>query len=61
MLFANLISSAAEPASIFYIVTGAVGLLFSRFRPTSQKSNSSVFMHFCKKSTREKFNQIALT
>ena len=60
MPIANLISSAAEPASIFYIVTGAVGLLFSRFRP-SAKGNSSISMLFCKKSTREKLSHINLT
>jgi hypothetical protein len=56
MQLASLI--AAEPASIFYIVTGAIGLLVARRRPSGQ---SSVTMLFCRKSTHEKLRQMSLT
>ncbi len=60
MHLASLI--AAEPASVLYIVTGAVGLLFAR-RHTSGRppAESSVAMLFCRKSTRAKLRQLSLT
>ena len=57
----TLSSLAAEPASIVYILTGAVGLLFARLRPSSRTPGSSVAMLFCRRSTREKLSQISLT
>jgi hypothetical protein len=51
----------AEPATIIYLVTGAVGLLLTRLRISSRRVDSSVLMHFCRKSTREKLRQISLT
>jgi hypothetical protein len=52
---------AAEPASIIYIVTGAIGLLFARLRASGQRAESSVPMLFCRSSTREKLSHISLT
>lgn len=52
---------AAEPASIIYIVTGAVGLLLARFRRSKRTTRSSVAMLFCRRSTREKLGRISLT
>jgi hypothetical protein len=61
MEIATLTNLAAEPASIIYIVTGVVGLLFARLRVYRKQGGSSVLMLFCKKSTREKLSQISLT
>ena len=53
---------AAEPATVLYIVTGAIGLLFARRRTSGKPPvDSSVAMLFCRKSTREKLRQISLT
>lgn len=52
---------AAEPASIIYVVTGAVGLLLARLRPNRGVPDSSVIMLFCRRLTREKLAQIRLT
>ena len=52
---------AAEPASIFYIVTGFIALLFARFRTSAQLSESSIIMLFCRRSTRKKLLQVKLT
>ncbi len=51
---------AAEPASIIYIVTGAIGLIFARLRITAQRDESSVAMLFCRKSSQEKLHRINL-
>jgi hypothetical protein len=52
---------AAEPASILYMVSGAVGLLFARRRTLSQRSaDSSVAMLFCRKQTHDKLNKLKL-
>jgi hypothetical protein len=51
---------AAEPASVIYVVTGAVGLLVARLRP-NRVPDSSVIMLFCRRLTREKLAQIRLT
>ncbi|HEY6412985.1 MAG TPA: hypothetical protein VIX42_04830 [Edaphobacter sp.] len=52
---------AAEPASIFYIVSGAVGLLFARRRTLSQReTHSSVAMLFCRKHTHDKLSKLKL-
>ena len=60
MHLASLI--AAEPASVLYIVTGAVGLLFARCRTSGQlPAGSSVAMLFCRESTRAKLRQLSLT
>jgi hypothetical protein len=61
MQIASLTHLAAEPASILYIVTGTVGLLFARLRVSRQQGRPSIFMLFCKKSTRDKLNQLSLT
>jgi hypothetical protein len=61
MDIAPLISLAAEPASILYIVTGTVGLVFARLGVSRKQGRPSVFMLFSKKSTREKLNQLNLT
>jgi hypothetical protein len=61
MEIAPLTSLAAEPASILYIVTGIVGLLFARLRVSRKQGRPSVFMLFSKKSTREKLSQLSLT
>lgn len=61
MEIATLTSLAAEPASILYIVTGLVGLLFARLRVSRKQAGSSVFMLFSKESTREKLSQLSLT
>jgi hypothetical protein len=54
-------SLSAEPASIIYIVSGAVGLLFARRRTLSQRSiNSSVSMLFCRKQIHDKLNNLKL-
>jgi hypothetical protein len=51
---------AAEPASIIYMATGAVGLLLARLRP-NWVPDSSVIMLFCRRLTREKLARIRLT
>ena len=62
MELANLTTTlAAEPASIIYMVSGAVGLLFARRRTLGQRStNSSVSMLFCRKQTHDKLNNLKL-
>jgi hypothetical protein len=55
------VSLAAEPASIFYMVTGAVGFLFARRRTSSKPAESSVAMLFCRRATHERLSQISLT
>ena len=52
---------AAEPASIFYIATGFVGLIVAHFRTPGQRSGSSVAMLFCRRSSHEKLRSISLT
>ena len=57
-----LITFAAEPASIVYIVTGAVGLLFARLRlRPARTQDPSVAMLFCRRVTHEKMARIRLT
>ena len=52
---------AAEPASIIYMVSGAIGLLFARRRTLSQGStDSSTTMLFCRKQTHDKLNKLKL-
>lgn len=52
---------AAEPASIFYMVTGAVGLLFAGRRTASQReADSSVAMLFCRKQTHDRLSKLKL-
>ncbi|HMH13324.1 MAG TPA: hypothetical protein VK578_09470 [Edaphobacter sp.] len=52
---------AAEPASIIYIVSGAVGLLFARRRTAGQRTtDSSVAMLFCRKQTHDKLSKLKL-
>jgi hypothetical protein len=51
----------AEPASIVYIVTGAVTLLFARRRTAGQQAaDSSVAMLFCRKQTHDKLSKLKL-
>jgi len=52
---------AAEPASIFYIATGAIGVIIAHFRSPGQRSISSVAMLFCRRSSHEKMRSISLT
>jgi hypothetical protein len=53
--------TAAEPASIIYIVSGALGLLFARRRTASQRpTDSSVAMLFCTKQTHDKLSKLKL-
>jgi hypothetical protein len=61
MELAHLTVLTSEPASVFYIVTGAVGLLFTRLRNSGRSADSSVAMLFCRKSTRDKLRQVSLT
>jgi hypothetical protein len=61
MEIVSLTSLAAEPASIVYIATGLVSLLFARLHVSRKQDRSSVFMLFSKKSTREKLRQLNLT
>jgi hypothetical protein len=52
---------AAEPASIFYMVSGAIGLLFARRRTVDQRAtDSSVAMLFCRKQTHDKLSKLKL-
>ena len=57
----QIVHLAAEPASIFYIATGFVGLLFARFRTSKQLSESSIMMLFCRRSTHKKLLRVKLT
>jgi hypothetical protein len=50
----------AEPATIIYLLTGAAGLLFARFRSVKRENVSSTVMLFCRRSTREKLGSISL-
>jgi hypothetical protein len=58
MHFAELFL-AAEPASIFYMITGIIGLLYARRRRTSARPSTA--MLFCSRSAREKLDNIRLT
>ena len=52
---------AAEPASIIYMVSGAVGLLFARRRALDRRSTeSSVAMLFCRKDTHDTLSKLEL-
>ena len=57
----QIVHLAAEPASIFYIATGFIALLFARFRTSTHLGESSILMLFCKRSTRKKLLQVKLT
>jgi hypothetical protein len=50
---------AAEPASIFYMVTGAIGLLYARSRRAATRTSTAMF--FCSKAGRENLENISLT
>ena len=62
MELANLITTlSAEPASIIYMLSGAVGLLFARRRTLAQRpTDSSVSMLFCRKQTHETLSKLNL-
>jgi hypothetical protein len=62
MELANLTTTlAAEPASIIYMVSGAIGLLFARRRTLVQRAtNSSVPMLFCRKQAHETLSKLNL-
>ena len=52
---------AAEPASIIYMVSGALGLLFARRRTLGQRAtDSSVPMLFCRKQSHEILSKLKL-
>jgi hypothetical protein len=50
---------AAEPASIFYMITGVIGLLYARSRRASTRTSTAMF--FCSKTGRENLENISLT
>jgi len=51
----------AEPASILYIVTGAVGFVFAGIRKSSATGKtSSTAMLFCRKTTRTMLKSLNL-
>jgi hypothetical protein len=50
---------AAEPASIFYMIAGVIGLLYARRHRASARPSTP--MLFCSKSARENLSQIDLT
>ena len=57
----TLTTLAAEPASIIYMVSGAVGLLFARRRTLAQRTkSSSVAMLFCRKQSHETLSKLKL-
>jgi hypothetical protein len=61
MELAHLTTIAAEPASIVYMVSGAVGRLFARRRTLNQRAtDSSVAMLFCRKQTHDKLSKLKL-
>ena len=51
---------AAEPASIIYMVSGAIGLLFARRTVSQRATDSSTAMLFCRKQTHDKLNKLKL-
>ncbi len=53
---------AAEPASIFYMVTGAVGLHLRPppYRQPARKPTPSVAMLFCRKQTHDRLSKLNL-
>ena len=51
---------AAEPASIIYMVSGAIGLLFVRPTVSQRATDSSTAMLFCRKQTHDKLNKLKL-
>jgi hypothetical protein len=52
---------AAEPASVIYMVSGVVGLLFARRRTHRQRAtDSSVAMLFCRKQTHARLSKLKL-
>lgn len=53
----NVALVAAEPASILYIVSGLIGLVFARLRSSSHPGNSSVLMLVCRRSMHERLHE----
>jgi hypothetical protein len=52
---------AAEPASIFYMVTGAIGFAFAGLRPSSTASGqSSIAMLFSRRKSRAMLKSLRL-
>jgi hypothetical protein len=57
----DFVHLAAEPASIIYMVSGAVGLLVARRRTLNRRAtDSSVPMLFCKKQSHETLSKLKL-
>ena len=56
----SLLTLAAEPASILYIVTGAVGFIFAGRRRARANSPTSIAMLFCRRSSRRLLEKLNL-
>jgi hypothetical protein len=55
----SILSLCAEPASIIYIITGAVGAAFAKRRSSKETSkNLSTFMGFCSRESREMIKSV---
>ena len=55
----SLLTLAGEPASILYIVTGAVGFIFAGRRARAN-APTSVAMLFCRRSSRSLLEKLNL-
>ena len=60
MLHLSLISSAAEPATIFYLITGAVSLALAKFRRTRRLNRKSTIMLFSQRRSRMALDSLDL-
>ena len=60
MLSPSLIAPAAEPATIFYLLTGAVSLVFARFRRTRRLGRKSTIMLFSQRRSRMALDSLDL-
>jgi hypothetical protein len=58
----SLLTLAAEPASILYILTGAVGFAYAGLRRKSSRppAESSTPMLFCRRDSRDKLESLHL-
>jgi hypothetical protein len=62
MLLSSLLTLAAEPASILYIVTGAVGFAYAGLRKAARRPpvKTSTPMLFCRRTSHDRLKSLNL-
>jgi hypothetical protein len=60
MLHCSVVSPSAEPASIFYMITGAVSLVCTRFFRTRRLNRKSTLMLFSQRRSRMALDSLDL-